>query len=77
MTSVQLQATLAAASAGGKNSTPVTPHHPITCQGPLSYETDDGSMACPHAKTGPKDERAAQCVTHSVAILLIELASKL
>lgn len=75
--SVNLQATLAAASAGDKSSPPCFPHHPVTCQGALGFDVEDGSLACPHVKTGPHDVRTAQAVTHSVAIMLIELASEL
>lgn len=74
MTSWSLQATLAAASASGD---PVFPHHPVSCQGDLGYDLDDGSLCCSHAKTEAKDPRTATCVRHSIAILLLEAASKL
>ena len=74
MTAPQLQATLAAASAGGD---PVLPHHPINCQAELGYDPADGVLDCPHAKTEPKDVRTAGAVRHSIAILLIEMASQL
>lgn len=68
-----LQATCAAVTSGSGH---VFPHHPITCASKLGYETD-GSMWCAHAKTEANDQRTHAAVVHSVAVLLIELASQL
>lgn len=69
---MNLQALLATASHG-----PVAhhPHHPVTCSvnEPLSL-TDDGALHCPHTSTPPNDHRTRECINHSVALLIIELA---
>ncbi|MGH8973673.1 MAG: hypothetical protein ACRD0C_10780 [Acidimicrobiia bacterium] len=70
---VNLQATLASASAGPGAT---GPHHPITCRSDLRYE-GDGTLRCEHASVPPDDLRTRWCVDHSVAVLLIELASLL
>jgi hypothetical protein len=70
----QLQSTIAAATATG--DTEVTPHHPIVCGGKIYYE-EDGSFRCEHACAPPDNVRTQQCVTHSLALLLIELAMKM
>lgn len=67
--SVNLQATLSAASAGGE---PFFPHHPVTCAGALSLY-DDGALECEHARTEAGDIRTQACVDSSIAILLFEL----
>lgn len=70
----QLQSTLAAATASGTSD--ILPHHPITCTDAIFYD-EDGTFRCKHA-TAPADNlRSQQCVTHSLALLLIELAMKL
>lgn len=75
---INLQATLAAGSAEATGqATPIVPHHPITCQTDLVYHVEDGVMGCDHVKTGPGDKRTRTCIDHSVALLLMELASKL
>lgn len=56
-------------------ATLVLPHHPITCTGALAYE-EDGTMTCPHAKVSGDDLRALECVTHSITLLMMEIASK-
>lgn len=70
---INLQATLASASAGEQV---VAPHHPITCRSDLRYEPD-GTLCCEHASVPPEDPRTRLCVHHSVAVLLIELARQL
>lgn len=67
----QLQSTLSAASS--TSDCPIQPHHPITCTSKLYYE-EDGTFCCEHASAPPDDPRTQQCVIHSVALLLIELA---
>lgn len=74
--SVNLQATLQAASAPISGSPLLLPHHPITCAAALSFD-EDNVLACPHAKTEPDDPRTLQAIRHSVAIMLIEEAFKL
>lgn len=70
----QLQSTIAAATASGVPE--VQPHHPITCGDKLYYE-EDGTFRCEHASAPPDNVRSQQCVTHSLALLLIELAMKM
>lgn len=68
--SINLQATLAASSHGHKAH--YIPHHPITCGTDLRlYE--DGGLSCEHL-TVVDDPRTRECIDHSIAILLIELA---
>lgn len=67
----QLQSTISAATSNGLSD--VSPHHPITCQSRLYYD-EDGTFRCDHASAPPDNERTNQCITHSIAILLIELA---
>lgn len=68
---VNLQATLSASSAAGQ--TPIQgKHHPITCTDELEY--DEAGLRCPHAEVPADDQRTLDCVDHSIAILLIELA---
>lgn len=68
---INLQATLSAASVTSEQH---YPHHPITCTGDLYY-CEDGSFGCDHAEVGPEDERTVYCIQHSIALLLIEIAS--
>lgn len=71
---INLQATLSASSASSVHPV-IQPHHPITCPGQLAlYE--DGSLACDHARTDPGDPRVHDCLNHSVALLIVELASQ-
>lgn len=70
----RLQAVLATSSSGV--TTPPWPHHPITCLETLTYDAA-GIFACPHAKAEPNDRRTRECLNHSVAILLLELAALL
>ena len=65
-----LQSTLASSSASGEI---IYPHHPITCTGTLRYNEDD-TFECDHMKVGADDARTKQCLTHSVAILILEEA---
>lgn len=73
MNELQLQPTIAAASASDDS---VQPHHPITCTSKLFFE-EDGAFRCEHAVAPPKNTRTQQCVSHSIALLLIELAMSL
>jgi hypothetical protein len=67
-----LQAVLAATSYGPD---PTAPHHPITCQyGRLSYD-EDNRLRCDHTVVPPNDARTQSCLNHSMAVLLLELAS--
>lgn len=68
---INLQATLSASSAG--QGEPIEPHHPITCPSTLWYE-EDGTLRCEHATAPPGDIRTRQCIDHSIAVLLMELA---
>lgn len=72
---MNLQQTVSAATSN-QESFRGGPHHPITCSGELFYY-DDGSFSCEHAKAPADDLRTQQSVTHSIAILLIELAMEL
>lgn len=67
----QLQSTIAAATASGESG--VHPHHPITCGDKIYYD-EDGTFRCEHSTAPPDNLRNQQCVTHSLALLLIELA---
>lgn len=67
--SINLQATLSAATAMGE---PCLPHHPITCQGDLLLH-EDGAMECGHARTSAGDTRVQACLDATAAILLFEL----
>lgn len=71
---VNLQGTLSAASAVAGH--PVSPHHPITCASNLRLE-EDGAFACEHAAVPADDMRTRQCIEHSIAMLLIEVAVQL
>lgn len=70
----QLQSTISAATSTGDSS--IHPHHPITCTGHLAYD-DDGTFRCDHATAPPDNVRTQQCVTHSIALLIVELGMKL
>jgi hypothetical protein len=70
-----LQAILSSSSAGASD-VPVVPHHPITCPGELRLH-DDGRLSCQHATAPPGEQRIQQCIDHSIAILLLELAREL
>jgi hypothetical protein len=67
----QLQSTIAAATAAKMPD--LQPHHPITCTSNIYYD-EDGTFRCDHASAPPDDVRNNQCVTHSIALLLIEIA---
>lgn len=71
---MELQATLSASSHESSDPTTNGPHHPITCPGQLAYHPD-GRLACPHSEAGPEDPRTRRCVTHSIAVLIIEIAT--
>lgn len=68
--SINLQATLSAATAMG---TPTFPHHPITCANGILVLHEDGAMECDHSRTPADDERTQDAIQASVAILLFEL----
>ena len=73
---MNLQQTVSAATSNHELFTG-GPHHPVTCMtGELFYD-EDGSFSCEHAKAPGDDLRTQQAVTHSIAILLIELAMEL
>lgn len=67
-----LQSTISASTA---SHVPHTPHHPITCTSKLRLE-DDGTFGCEHTSVPADDPRTRECVTHSIAILLLELAKE-
>ena len=73
---VNLQATVSAATAGQAEYESVLPHHPITCTAGLFFD-DEGELYCDHAKAPKGNKRTQACLNHSMAILLVELASKL
>lgn len=76
MQTVNLQGTLAAASAAGDSPT-IRPHHPISCSGPWLELDGENRLSCPHAETEAGDRRVESALRHSIAILIIELASAL
>jgi hypothetical protein len=71
---LKLQATLSSSSSG--TGDPVSPHHPITCNGPLRLE-GDGRLCCDHTAAPPGDIRTQFCIDHSVSLLLMELSAEL
>ena len=71
---LKLQATLSSSSSGTGET--LTPHHPITCNGPLRLE-HDGSLCCTHSAAPPGDVRTQFCIDHSISLLLMELSANL
>lgn len=71
---MQLQPAIAAATANNDYS--IQPHHPITCAYKIYYE-EDGTFSCEHATAPPGDFRTRQCITHSLALLIVELGAQL
>jgi hypothetical protein len=71
---LKLQATLSSSSSG--TGDPVSPHHPITCNGGLRLERD-GSLRCDHSAAPPGDVRTQFCIDHSISLLLMELSAQL
>ncbi len=71
---LKLQATLSSSSSG--TGDPLSPHHPITCNGELRLE-GDGSLRCDHAAAPPGDLRTQFCIDHSISLLLMELSAQL
>jgi hypothetical protein len=71
---LNLQSTLSASSASNAFGHP-PPHHPITCQSQIALH-EDNSLECDHTRTEPKDLRTQTCIDHSIALLLIELATE-
>lgn len=75
--SINLQSTVASASAMSDDGSPaIIPHHPITCAAGLYFD-EDGVLSCDHAKTEKTNRRTQAALNHSLAILLLEFASKL
>ena len=71
---LKLQATLSSSSSGTGES--LTPHHPITCNGDLTFELD-GRLRCAHSEAPPGDIRTQFCIDHSISLLLMELSADL
>ena len=71
---LKLQATLSSSSSGTGET--LTPHHPITCHGDLSFE-QDGRLRCAHSEAAPGDIRTQFCIDHSISLLLMELSANL
>lgn len=75
--SLNLQSTIASAtSMQYEGYVAPLPHHPITCSGGLYYD-EEGVLSCEHTKTENGDIRTQASLNHSVAILILEFASKL
>ena len=73
---MNLQSTLSSCSATADEAAVIRPHHPITCISELRLEPD-GSLLCDHAAAPADDQRTRSCLNHSLALLLLELASDL
>lgn len=73
---VNLQATISAATSGTEGQVTVLPHHPISCTEGLYFD-HEGELYCDHSKAPLGDKRTQAALNHSMAILLVELASKL
>jgi hypothetical protein len=73
---MNLQSTLSSCSATADETAAIRPHHPITCISELRLESY-GSLLCEHAAAPADDQRRRSCVNHSLAPLLLELASDL
>lgn len=73
---VNLQATISAATAGQTEFETVLPHHPITCTAGLFFD-EEGELYCDHAKAPRGNKRTQASLNHSMAVLLVELASNL
>lgn len=73
---VNLQATVSAATAGQSDYESVLPHHPITCTAGLFFD-EEGELYCDHAKAPKGNKRTQASLNHSMAILIVELASQL
>ena len=73
---MNLQQTVSAATSNHESFSG-GPHHPITCMTGELFYYEDGSLSCEHSKAPDDDLRTKQCVTHSLAVLLIELAMEL
>ncbi len=75
--SISLQTTISAATASNHEGVAqILPHHPITCTAELFFD-EEGCMYCTHAKAPQGDARTQASLNHSMAILILELASKL
>ena len=73
---MNLQSTLSSSSVTADEATVIRPHHPITCISELRLEPD-GRLLCDHAAAPAEDQRTRSCLNHSLALLLLELASDL
>lgn len=71
---MDLQGVLAASNPPGEIS---AQHHPISCRSDTLWLAEDGSMGCEHGSVSPESRRTRGCIDHSIAILIIEEASKL
>lgn len=71
---IDLQRTLATYST--EIGPTVLPHHPICCVESIAYE-EEGSLSCPHAEVPADSERVQSAVRHSIALLIIELATQI
>jgi hypothetical protein len=71
---LKLQATLSSSSSG--TGEPLSPHHPITCNGDLRLE-QDGRLRCDHSEATSDDIRTQFCIDHSISLLLMELSANL
>jgi hypothetical protein len=73
-TSVNLQSTVAAATADNSLAGEFSgPHHPITCSGQICVD-EDNTIRCEHSKSPPKHPRNQACFDCSIAILIMEIA---
>lgn len=68
---MNLQATIASMSATHEV---VSPHHPITCHGPLYV--DESTFSCEHAKVPLDEDRTRASIIHSIVILMFEIAGE-
>lgn len=77
--SVNLQATIASATSGSslEGEPACLPHHPISCASGGLYFDEEGDLSCDHAKASHGDRRTQAALTHSIAILIVELGCAL
>lgn len=68
---------LISAAVQGTPGDQLQPHHPIQCFGEMLQLHEDGSLVCPHAKADPGDARTGAALVHSVALMIMEEASRL
>jgi len=80
---LKLQATLSSSSSG--TGEPLSPHHPITCNGGLHLEGDGTSWKAIPGVAKTREEilappgaiRTQFCIDHSISLLLMELSADL